>query len=104
MVFLWITKEVKPAQVKVIAGHWVSLVGYGQNEIGEIDPNFLILHDPGSGFDYKKNDFVELKFHNTDIKADKQNFKNHYELMEFDCKNGADNIFLSGGLCFNLKK
>jgi hypothetical protein len=54
--------------------------------------------------DYQKNDFVELKLHSSDFKADNQNFKNHYELMDFDCTNGADNIFLSGALRFKLKK
>jgi C-terminal processing protease CtpA/Prc len=29
-----------------IAGHWVTLVGYGKDEKNRIDPNILILHDP----------------------------------------------------------
>lgn len=29
-----------------IAGHWVTLVGYGKDENGSINPNTLILHDP----------------------------------------------------------
>jgi hypothetical protein len=104
MIFLWITKELEPNIMKIVAGHWVSLAGYGKDELGQVNPDFLIIHDPGSGLDYKKNDFVEMKLHNSDFKADKQNFKNHYELMDFDCTNGADNIFLSSALSFKLKK
>lgn len=104
MIFLWITKELEPNIMKIVAGHWVSLAGYGKDELGQVNPDFLIIHDPGSGLDYKKNDFVEMKLHNSDFKADKQNFKNHYELMDFDCTNGADNLFLSGALSFKLKK
>jgi len=29
-----------------IAGHWVTLVGYGKDENGRLDPTILILHDP----------------------------------------------------------
>jgi hypothetical protein len=104
MIFLWITKEIEPNVIKIIAGHWVSLVGYGKDEKGKVDSDILIIHDPGSGFNYEANDFVQLKLRNTDFKADKQNFKNHYELMNFDCTNGADNIFLSGIISFKLKK
>jgi hypothetical protein len=104
MIFLWITKEVEPNTMKIVAGHWVSLAGYGKDENGVTNPEFLIIHDPGSGFDYNKNDFVKLKLHDSDFIADKQNFKNHYELMDYDCTNGADNIFLSGMLSFKLKQ
>lgn len=104
MIFLWITKEVEPNVMKIVAGHWVSFVGYGKDEIGQINLDIVIINDPGSGFEYPKNDFVRLKLHDLDFKADKQNFKNHYELMDYDCTNGADNIFISGALSFKLKK
>ena len=37
-----------------IAGHWVTLVGYGKDEKGVIDPDILILHDPSprAGHDF----------------------------------------------------
>jgi hypothetical protein len=104
IIFLWITKEIEPNVMKIIAGHWVSLVGYGKDEKGNTNSDILIIQDPGSGFIYNANDCVELKLCDSDFKADKQNFKNHYELMDFDCTNGADKIFLSGLLSFRLKK
>lgn len=31
---------------RIFAGHWVTLVGYGQDEAGRPDPAVLIIHDP----------------------------------------------------------
>jgi len=104
MIFLWITKNFEQNEKKIVAGHWVSLAGYGKDEMGQINPAYLILHDPGSGFVYQKNDFVELKLHSSDFKVDRLNFKNYYELLDFDCANGADNIFLAGAITFKIKK
>ncbi len=104
MIFLWIIKKIEPNTMKIIAGHWVSLVGYGKDEKGNTNSEILIIHDPGSGFNYNTNDFVELKLCDSDFNADNQNFKNHYELIDYDCTKGADNIFLTGVLCFKLKK
>lgn len=104
MLFLWITKEIEPNTMKIVAGHWVSLAGYGMDMDGNTSPDYLIIHDPGSGIDYSNSDFVKLKLNVSDFKADNQNFKNNYELTDFDCTNGADNIFLSGVLCFKLKE
>jgi C-terminal processing protease CtpA/Prc len=42
----WYKYNPSKNQYERIAGHWVTLVGYGKNENGKIDPNILILHDP----------------------------------------------------------
>ncbi|MGD9580380.1 MAG: C39 family peptidase [Vampirovibrionia bacterium] len=40
-------------------GHWVTLVGYGNNGTND-DPNYLIIHNPSTRSEINKNDYVEL--------------------------------------------
>lgn len=42
----WYQYNVSRNEYKRIAGHWVTLVGYGKDENGKLNPNILILHDP----------------------------------------------------------
>ena len=69
-----------------------------------MDKDVIIIQDSGSNSDYNKNDYVDLKLIETDFKADRLNFKNYYELKNYDCLNGADKIVLAGALYFKLKE
>jgi len=43
----WYTYASEKNQYKRIGGHWLTLVGYGEEEDGKPNPKMLILHDPG---------------------------------------------------------
>lgn len=42
----WYHYSAKNDRYKRFAGHWVTLVGYGEDEQGRPNPNILIIHDP----------------------------------------------------------
>jgi len=43
-------------------GHWVTLVGYGVDKKGNVDPAILIIHDPSPGAGkYPSHEYVRIK-------------------------------------------
>jgi carboxyl-terminal processing protease len=50
----WHKYNPSKGEYKRISGHWVTLVGYGKDENGRVNPKVLIIHDPspraGKGF------------------------------------------------------
>jgi C-terminal processing protease CtpA/Prc len=50
----WYKYDPSKEEYERIAGHWVTLVGYGKDENGRLDSNILILHDPSprAGHDF----------------------------------------------------
>jgi len=42
----WYKYNPSKDEYKRIAGHWVTLIGYGKDENGKVNPTILILHDP----------------------------------------------------------
>ncbi len=42
----WYKYDPSRQEYRRIAGHWVTVVGYGKDERGAIDPRILIVHDP----------------------------------------------------------
>lgn len=44
----WYKFDAKKNQYRRIGGHWVTLVGYGVDEKGKIDPNVIVIHDPAA--------------------------------------------------------
>lgn len=104
VLFVLVTKQLEGQNNKILAGHWVSLAGYGLNTNGELNQNCFIIQDPGSDSSYKKNDHVELRLMEENCKTQRINFKNWLELKDYDCKNGGDAIFLGGALFFKIKE
>lgn len=44
-----------------IGGHWVTLVGYGVDKNGQIDPNVLIVHDPSPRCGRNPHEYVRME-------------------------------------------
>jgi hypothetical protein len=41
----WSKYDSKKDNYKIYDGHWMTVVGFGKNRKGEIDPNIIIVHD-----------------------------------------------------------
>jgi C-terminal processing protease CtpA/Prc len=94
-----------------IAGHWVTLVGYGKDEKGKADPNILIIHDPSPRAGKKfSNEFVLVsKIHNGKLIGNwvglPRNADGYYKLTEgMHIKQGADYAILDGAVVLKLKE
>jgi C-terminal processing protease CtpA/Prc len=93
-----------------IAGHWVTLVGYGKNEQGQMDPNILIVHDPSlrAGKDFA-NEFVLVnRIHSGKLIGKwtglPQSAVGYYKLTEgMHVKQGADCGVIDGAVVLRLK-
>lgn len=42
----WSKYDSKADHYKIYDGHWMTVVGFGKNRKGDIDPNIIIVHDP----------------------------------------------------------
>lgn len=55
----WCKFDSKKKNCKIYDGHWMTVVGYGQDRSGKIDPDILIIHDPAERAD-RKNYYPKL--------------------------------------------
>jgi len=93
-----------------IAGHWVTLVGYGRDENGQLNQNCLILHDPspraGEAF---SNEYAIVDKIQTGTLAGKwiglpRSAVGYYKLMGgMHIKNEADVAIIDGAIKLKLK-
>ncbi len=57
--YVWASEK---NEYKRVGGHWVTLVGFGIDGDGNLDPSVLIVHDPGARSGYVfSNDYAKLE-------------------------------------------
>ena len=56
----WCKFDVLKKNCKIYDGHWMTVVGYGKDRTGKVDPNILIVNDPAERAE-RKNYFPTLK-------------------------------------------
>jgi C-terminal processing protease CtpA/Prc len=94
-----------------IAGHWVTLVGYGKDENGKLNQNCLILHDPspraGKSF---SNEYAIVNKIRTGTLTGKwiglpRNAAGYYKLAGgMHIKNQADVAIIDGAIMLKLRE
>ncbi len=55
----WCHYDMAKDDCSIYDGHWMTVVGYGKNRLGEIDPNILIVHDPAERAE-RKNYYASI--------------------------------------------
>ena len=58
----WYKYDYSTGEYLRTGGHWVTLVGYGVDQKGNVDPSVLIIHDPSPGAGkYPSHEYVRIK-------------------------------------------
>src|SRR3989344_1969272 len=55
----WYKYDAAKDNYAIYDGHWMTVVGYGKNRAGELDPNILIVHDPAERSE-RKNYYASI--------------------------------------------
>jgi C-terminal processing protease CtpA/Prc len=93
-----------------IAGHWVTLVGYGRDEKGQVNPNILIIHDPSprAGKEFSNEFILVSRIRRGKLTGDwvglPRSAAGYYKFTEgMHIKRGADFAILDGAVVLKLK-
>jgi carboxyl-terminal processing protease len=93
-----------------IAGHWVTLVGYGKDEKGQVSPNVLIIHDPSprAGEEFSNEFILVSRILSGKLTGDwvglPRSAAGCYKFTEgMHIKRGADFAILDGAVVLKLK-
>jgi C-terminal processing protease CtpA/Prc len=106
----WYKYNAKEDKYARIAGHWVTLAGYGKDEKGQVDPNILIIHDPSprAGMKFSNEFILASEIHSGTLTGDwvglPRSAAGYYKFTEgMHIKQGADFAILDGAVVLKLK-
>lgn len=54
-------KKNSHGELERTGGHFVTVVGYGENKEGELDKNWIVFHNPGTGDEKPKQEYCKLR-------------------------------------------
>jgi hypothetical protein len=104
----WYDYDMETDQFKKKGGHFVTLVGYGVDESGAVDPKVLIVHDPSprSGIEFA-NEYVTIQSLSSGLIGGygiPQPAKGYYKLSGgLDISEVGDTAILEGAIILSLK-
>ncbi|MFH1614738.1 MAG: S41 family peptidase [Planctomycetota bacterium] len=106
----WYKYDSSRDEYERIAGHWVTLVGYGKDDSGRIDSNILILHDPSprAGHDFSNEYAIVKRIEGGRLTGEwiglPRNAVGYYNLGGgMHIKRGADTAIIDGAITLKLK-